>query len=174
MAYTFMRAKGFDIGDSLCEEDFLDTAKEILEMEKQSNCHIYLPVDHVIAKTSDANQEIKIVTTEQGISAGFKGMDIGPQTIDLFYKSLKGVKTIFWNGPMGVFEVDRFSTGTKAVAQMLSKSTAVTIVGGGDSVAAVKMAGVEDRMSHVSTGGGATLEFIEFGTLPGLEVLTSK
>lgn len=173
MAYTFMKAQGLSIGDSLYEPEFLDEAKSILEASRSSRAKLLLPVDHVIVEDLDAVSYKRIVDNRQGIPEGFKGVDIGPKTIEEFFEALKKAATIFWNGPMGVFEVASFATGTTAIAEILANSPATTIVGGGDSIAALQNAGVIDQMTHVSTGGGASLEFIEWGTLPGIEALSS-
>ncbi len=159
MAYTFMRAEGKEIGDSLFEPDLVETAKKLL------NSNILLPVDHVCQK----GDEIK--TFENQIPAGWKGMDIGPKTVDLFAVQLQNCKTIFWNGPMGVFESPPFNQGTDGLASRLSSMKALKVVGGGDSVAAIQAAGLASSFDHLSTGGGASIEFIEQGTLPGLEAL---
>lgn len=172
MAYTFMKAQGYSIGDSLYEAEFLDEAKNILETSKNGKAKLLLPVDHIIAENFDENASSRIVENTQGIPAGFKGVDIGPKTIQEFFVALKKAATIFWNGPMGVFEVPKFATGTTAIAEILANSPATTVVGGGDSIAALQNAGVMDQITHVSTGGGASLEYIEFGTLPGIEALS--
>lgn len=172
MAYTFMKAQGFSIGDSLYEPDFIEQAKSILEASHSSHGKLLLPLDHVIAENLDESANIRIVDNKQGIPKGFKGVDIGPKTIQDYFSALNKASTIFWNGPMGIFEIPKFSTGTTAIAEILADSPATTIVGGGDSIAALQNAGVVDKINHVSTGGGASLEFIEFGTLPGIETLS--
>ncbi|MBW1944577.1 MAG: phosphoglycerate kinase [Deltaproteobacteria bacterium] len=169
MAYTFLRAQGGKTGNSLVEEEHLSLAKELLQQADERKVTFLLPVDHVVAEQPE---EGSISSTVQGdIPDGKMGLDIGPETIALFTEEIKKAKTIFWNGPMGVFEVAPFDKGTMAVAAALAESTAVTIVGGGDSVAAVKRSGYADAISHVSTGGGASLEFLEGKTLPGLAAL---
>lgn len=175
MSYTFMKAKGLEIGDSLVETEFLQEAQAILkESQSPGAAKLLLPVDHQIAKRIDETADIQIVEDSNGIPLGFKGVDIGPQTIQLYFSKLKDAKTIFWNGPMGIFEIKKFSTGTIAMAKILASSSATTIVGGGDSIAALQVAGVKDKISHVSTGGGASMEFIEFETLPGIEALSNR
>lgn len=174
MAYTFMKALGHPIGDSLFEEEFLEEAKEILEASKKGKAKLILPVDHVIANELEETAFTRIVDNTQGIPAGFRGVDIGPKTIEEFFVALKKASTIFWNGPMGVFEIAKFATGTTAIAEILANSPATTVVGGGDSIAALQNAGVIDQITHVSTGGGASLEFIEYGTLPGIDVLSEE
>lgn len=172
MAYTFMKARGLSVGDSLYEPDLLDEAKNILESSHQDGRKLLLPVDHVIVEKSDESNSIRIVDDIQGIPAGFKGVDIGPKTIESFFDILKKASTIFWNGPMGIFENPKFATGTIAIAEILANSPATTVVGGGDSISAISKAGVSEQITHISTGGGASLELIEYGTLPGIEVLT--
>ena len=174
MTYTFMKARGLSIGDSLFEPEFLDEAKSILEASKSSGTKLLMPVDHVITESSDEYSPTRIVEDKGGIPAGFKGVDIGPKTIEDFFAVLNKASTIFWNGPMGVFEVPKFATGTTAIAEILANSPATTVVGGGDSIAALNKAGVSDQITHMSTGGGASLEFIEFGTLPGIEALSDE
>ncbi|MBW1774497.1 MAG: phosphoglycerate kinase [Deltaproteobacteria bacterium] len=169
MAYTFLRAQGGKTGNSMVEEEHLSLAKELLQQADERKVTFLLPVDHVVAEKPE---EGSIASVVQGdIPDGEMGLDIGPETIALFTEEIKRTKTIFWNGPMGVFEVAPFDKGTMAVAAALAESTAVTIVGGGDSVAAVKRSGYADAISHVSTGGGASLEFLEGKTLPGLAAL---
>ena len=175
MAYTFLKAQGLQIGKSLVEEDKLDLAKELLEQAKSNNIRILLPVDHVIAEKIEASARTQIVSAEQGIPAEQMGLDIGPQTIAAFSKEIAGAHTILWNGPMGVFEVAPFANGTIKIALAIaSNRNATSIVGGGDSVAAVQQAGVADKITHISTGGGASLEFLEGKKLPGVEALTNK
>lgn len=174
MAYTFLKSQGISVGKSLIEDDMLDTAKTILSKAKEKNVTILLPVDHVVTTTFAADAESKI-TTDTAISADAMGMDIGPKSIDTFRKALTGAKTVFWNGPMGVFEFPKFAEGTYTIAKTLSElKDATTVIGGGDSVSAVKKAGVADKMSHISTGGGASLELVEGKELPGVKALNSK
>ncbi len=166
MAYTFMKAKGISIGDSLVEDDMIDTAKEILS----SKIAIYLPVDTVAATAFDNSAPFK--TFENGIPQGYQGMDIGEKTIKEWSKALQEAKTVLWNGPVGVFEMPNFAKGTNALAHSLaSLKDATTIVGGGDTVSAIQQEGLAGSFTHLSTGGGASLEFLEFGTLPGIEAL---
>ncbi|HEX9916493.1 MAG TPA: phosphoglycerate kinase [candidate division Zixibacteria bacterium] len=176
MVFTFYKALGFGIGNSLVEEDKISLAKEILDKAKKKGLDIVLPEDIVIAKEVDEKSEVKIVDKDK-IESGWKGLDIGPKTITLFAKKLENAKTVVWNGPMGVFEIERFSKGTIEIAKVLAKITrkgATTIVGGGDSASAIAKAGVEKEISHISTGGGASLEFLEGKTLPGVAALTDK
>lgn len=175
MAYTFLKAQGKQVGKSLVEEDKVDLAKELLEQAQSRNVRLLLPVDHVIAETVDATAKTAIVTTDQGIPADSMGLDIGPQTLGIFSKEIAAARTIVWNGPMGVFEVAPFAVGTRKVAEMIAANRGATsIVGGGDSVAAVQQSGVADKITHISTGGGASLEFLEGKKLPGVEALTDK
>ena len=170
MSYTFSAAVGGKIGDSLLEADKEDLAKEFLA---KGEGKLFLPVDTVEANAFDNATEIK--TVKAGcVDDGFQGLDIGPETVELFQKQLEGAKTVFWNGPMGVFEFKAFAAGTEAVARAMAQSNAVTIVGGGDSAAAVEEMGYADKMSHVSTGGGASLEFMEGKDLPGVVCLLDK
>lgn len=173
MAYTFFKVLGIPIGNSLYEEAFIEEAKQILISSEQQGKKIYLPFDNVIAKSIQENSAGQVVLTHDGIPDGFMGVDIGPKTIEKYSEVLINGKTIFWNGPMGVFENKNFASGTNAIAHLLAAVHGTTIVGGGESVAAVEAAGVADKISHISTGGGATLEYIEFGTLPGIEALTT-
>lgn len=175
MAYTFMKAQGLPIGKSLVEDDKLGLAKELLEQAKARNVRLLLPLDHVVAEKIDAAAKTMTVKNDQGIPADSMGLDIGPETLAAFSKEIAAAKTIVWNGPMGVFEVAPFAVGTMKVAQMIAANRAATsIVGGGDSVAAVQQSGVADKISHISTGGGASLEFLEGKKLPGVEALTDK
>jgi len=175
MAYTFFKANNQTVGDSLCEDDFLDKAAELLEQAKDIGCEIVLPVDTVVAKQFKTNAEHKVVAGS--IEAGWQGMDIGPQTQKLFADKLVGVKTIVWNGPMGVFEMPPFDEGTKAVALAVAEATekgARSVIGGGDSASAIQKLGLEDKVSHISTGGGASLEFLEGKKFKCLEILDEK
>lgn len=175
MAYTFLKAQALQIGKSLVEEDKLDLAKELFDQAKSKNIRILLPADHVVAEKMDASAHTQIVSAEQGIPADQMGLDIGPQTIAAFSREIAGARTILWNGPMGVFEVAPFANGTVKIAQAVAANrNATSIVGGGDSVAAVQQAGVADKITHISTGGGASLEFLEGKKLPGVEALTNK
>ena len=171
MAFTFLKAKGFEVGDSLLEVDRLEEVKNLINSAGEKKVEIVLPVDVVISKTLDATSPIAIVDADK-IPVGEKGLDIGPKTIELFSAKLKDAKTIVWNGPMGVFEVKEFANGTKEIAQNLSQSTGYTVVGGGDSAAAIRLLGIdESKFDHISTGGGASLELLEGKVLPGLKVL---
>lgn len=173
MAYTFFLAQGFDVGRSIVEEDIKETALEILKNSEEKGTRFYLPSDHVAASKPDP--EAKIQTLESlPIPSDLMALDIGPKTIDQYSEIIATAKTIFWNGPMGVFEVDKFSQGTMKIAAAVADSPALSIIGGGDSVAAVYKAGVNEKISHISTGGGASLEFIANETLPGLEALSEK
>jgi phosphoglycerate kinase len=174
MTYTFMKAQGLSIGKSLYEAEFLNQAIEILEESKTSKAKLILPVDHLIADKMEETALTRIIENDKGIPDGFMGVDIGPITTQNYFEVLKKMETIFWNGPMGVFEITKFATGTLAIAEILAKSQAITIVGGGDSIAALQRANLADKIDHVSTGGGASLELVEFGTLPGIDVLTDK
>lgn len=176
MAFTFFKAQGKEIGTSILEEDRIDLAKEILKSIENSSTKLFLPIDVVTADKFSNESAFQIVTAEN-IPSTQMGLDIGPETVKLFSEQITGSKTIVWNGPMGVFEFNNFANGTFSVANALKKATdngSITIVGGGDSAAAIKEAGLEDSVSHVSTGGGASLEFLEGKLLPGVEALTSK
>ncbi|EYE89075.1 phosphoglycerate kinase [Fervidicella metallireducens AeB] len=172
MAYTFMKAQGLEIGKSLLEEDKIDYAKEMLKKADEKGIKIYLPIDHVVAAEFKGDAESKVV--EGNIPEDFMGLDIGPKSISLFSNALKDAKTIIWNGPMGVFEMPKFAVGTKSIAEALSKVEGTTIIGGGDSAAAVEQLGYADKMTHISTGGGASLEFLEGLELPGIAALNDK
>jgi len=175
MAYTFLKALGQEVGKSLVEADKIDLAKNLLAEAKKRNLKFLLPVDHVIATKPEANAVIQQVGEGQPIPTDKMALDIGPKTIALFTEEISRARTIVWNGPMGVFEVPGFSKGTFKVAHAVADNVgAISIVGGGDSVAAVKAANVADRIAHISTGGGASLEFLEGKKLPGVEVLTEK
>ncbi len=173
MAYTFMNALGEEVGDSLLEADYLDYAKEMMAKAEEKGVKLLIPVDTVVAKAFDNDAESKTVGRGE-IEAGWQGLDIGEKTIELYKNALKDAKTVVWNGPMGVFEMPNFAKGTNAIAQMLAELDATTIIGGGDSVAAVNQAGLGDKMSHISTGGGASLEFLEGKDLPGVVALNDK
>lgn len=172
MAYTFDKAKGNEIGNSLCEEDKLDYALEMIKKAEEKGVKLLLPVDHVEGKEFSNDTERKVVDT---IDAGWSGFDIGPKTIDLFRDALKGAKTVVWNGPMGVFEFSNFAEGTLEVCRAVAElADATTVIGGGDSVNAVKRLGFADKMTHISTGGGASLEFLEGKELPGVAAADNK
>ena len=173
MAYTFMKANGEEVGDSLLEADYLDYAKEMQEKAKEKGVKLLIPVDTVVAKDFSNDAEHKTIGRGQ-IEPGWQGLDIGEKTIALYKDAVKDAKTVVWNGPMGVFEMPNFAKGTNAIAQALADIDAVTIIGGGDSVAAVNQAGLGDKMTHISTGGGASLEFLEGKELPGIAALNDK
>jgi phosphoglycerate kinase len=162
-----------EVGASLLEADKLDVARQVLEAARAQGVTFLLPADHVVAQKVDAAAETRVVDGT-AVPAGWMGLDIGPRTRDAFGQVLRGAKTVVWNGPMGVFELAPFRAGTFAVAHAIADSGATSIVGGGDSVAAVTQAGLADRMSHISTGGGASLEFLEGKALPGVVALTDK
>lgn len=175
MAYTFLKAQGKSIGKSLVEEDKVDLAKELLQQAKARKIKFLLPTDHVVADRVEAGAATRIVGASESIPADMMALDIGPQTIELFSEEVARARTIVWNGPMGVFELPAFAKGTFKIAEAVADNAgAVTIVGGGDSVAAVKAAGVADKITHISTGGGASLEFLEGKKLPGVDALTDK
>ncbi len=173
MAYTFLKAKGVDIGSSKLEAEKLDLARSLLEEAIKKNVKIVLPVDHVIAEKFDKDAESK-TTDNEIIPDGMMALDIGPKTIELFNNELKDAKTIVWNGPLGVFEMDKFAKGTRDVAVFIGGISATTIIGGGDTAAAIAKFNLDEKMSHISTGGGASLEFLEGKALPGIEALTEK
>ena len=172
MAYTFAKAQGHEIGNSLCEEDKLDYALEMIKKAEEKGVKLLLPIDNVIGKEFSNDTERKVVET---IEAGWSGFDIGPKTIELFKEALKGAKTVVWNGPMGVFEFSNFAEGTLEICRAVAElSDATTVIGGGDSVNAVKRLGFADKMTHISTGGGASLEFLEGKELPGVAAADNK
>ena len=173
MAYTFVKAQGGAIGDSLCEEDKLDLARELLAEAEAKGVRLLLPVDTVIADAFSEEANIRTVTAGE-IPDGWQGLDIGEATRELFAQEIKSAATVVWNGPMGVFEMKKFAAGTEAVAKALAESEAITIIGGGDSAAAAAQLGYADRISHISTGGGASLEFLEGLVLPGIACLEDK
>ncbi|MGE5549012.1 MAG: phosphoglycerate kinase [Bacteroidota bacterium] len=173
MAYTFLKAKGCEIGRSLLDAENVSFAAQMMQTAASKGVRLLLPVDTVVTDDLKNPTMSKIVPSDR-IPADLEGVDIGPDTIKLFAAAIKGAKTVVWNGPMGVFEVPRFAAGTKAVAQAMAESGAVTIVGGGDSAAAVEQMGFADRMTHISTGGGASLEFLEGRELPGVAALTDR
>lgn len=172
MAYTFMKANGLEVGESLLEADKVDYAKEMMEKAKAKGVNFLIPVDTVVTQEFKNDTEFK--TVEGGIPAGWQGLDIGEKTRELFANALKDAKTVVWNGPMGVFEFANFAKGTIAVAEALANIDATTIIGGGDSAAAVNQLGFADKMSHISTGGGASLEFLEGKELPGVVAANDK
>lgn len=173
MAYTFLKAQGIEVGNSRVEPDKVDVAKSLLKKAQELHVQVFLPQDHIIVEQVDAKAPSRI-TTDRSIPAGWMGVDIGPQTVKSLVPLLQKAHTALWNGPMGIFEMPPFAAGTLAVAKALAEATkhgAITIVGGGDSVAAVKQAGVAEQLSHISTGGGASLEFLEGKALPGIAAL---
>ena len=173
MAYTFMKATGGEIGNSLCDDERLGLALELLDKAKAKGVKLLLPVDNVCGK--EFNNDTEQMVCESGkIPEGWEGLDIGPKTVELFSKEIKAAKTVVWNGPMGVFEMPNFAKGTLAIATAMAESDATTIIGGGDSAAAVTQMGLAGKMSHISTGGGASLEFLEGKTLPGVAALNDK
>ena len=172
MAYTFLKSLGKEVGDSLLESDRIELAKSLLEKAKAKGVKLLLPVDNIIADAFDNNANTKVA--EGNIPEGWQGLDIGPKTIKLFSDEISKAKTVVWNGPMGVFEMPTFARGTETIAEALSKTKATTIIGGGDSAAAVAILGYADKMSHISTGGGASLEFLEGKELPGIACLNNK
>ena len=173
MAYTFFKAQGYNVGDSICELDKLDLALEIMEKAKQKNVKLMLPVDTKIGKEMEKDTPSKTVKYNE-IPDGWEGFDIGEETIKMYQEELKKAKTIVWNGPLGLFEFDQFAIGTNEIAKTLARLDAITIIGGGDSAAAIEKIGLSDQMTHISTGGGASLEFLEGKKLPGLECLQDK
>ena len=175
MAYTFLKAQGHNVGNSLCENDQLEYAKDMITKAKELGVNFLLPVDNVAADKFDANANTQIVGDD--IPEGWMGLDIGPKTVELYSKAIKDAKTVVWNGPMGCFEMEKFNKGTFGVCAAVAKVKAnggVSIIGGGDSVAAVNKSGLADKMSHISTGGGASLEFLEGKALPGVVALSDK
>ena len=173
MTYTFIKAQGGNVGKSLVEDDKIDVANQILKLAEEKNVNFILPVDTVVAKEPDENSDSKVVSISE-IEDEYMGLDIGPKTIAMFVKEIKQAGTVVWNGPVGMFEIEKFAEGTKKIAQAMAESDAITIIGGGDSAAAVEKFGLEKQMSHVSTGGGASLELMEGKKLPGIEALEDK
>jgi phosphoglycerate kinase len=175
MAYTFLKAEGQQVGKSLVEEDKVDLASELMNEAKKQKLKLLLPMDHVVADKVDANARLQTINSGQPIPSDMMALDIGPKTIEAFSEEISRARTIVWNGPMGVFEVAPFAKGTFKVARAVAENAGATsIVGGGDSVSAVRAAGVADKITHISTGGGASLEFLEGKKLPGVEALTDK
>jgi 3-phosphoglycerate kinase len=173
MCFTFFKAKGFEVGDSLVEDDYLDEARRLMDEAAE---RLVLPVDVVAAEKMEEGAEAETVAVDD-IPSGKMGLDIGPETVALFEEHVAGARTIFWNGPMGVFEIESFAKGTEGVARAVAEASsggATSVIGGGDSVAAVNKLGLDDRMSHISTGGGASLEYVEGKELPGVAVLPDK
>ena len=171
MSYTFYKALGKDIGNSVCEEDKVDLAKEILDKAKERSVKILLPFDNVVASSLEEDADVKV---SYEIPEGYMGLDIGPETIEQYKAELREAKTVFWNGPLGIFEDKRFSKGTEEIAKCLAEIDAITVIGGGDSAAAIESLGLADKMTHISTGGGASLEYIEGKLLPGIECVPNK
>lgn len=173
MAYTFLKAKGYEVGNSLVDEERVELAAGLLKKASKKNVEIYLPVDSVIADKFDAKAKTQVVPSDE-ITPEWMGLDIGPSSRMLFADKIRKAKTVIWNGPMGVFEMEPFAEGTKTVSKVMAETDAMTIIGGGDSAAAVKIFGYADSIDHISTGGGASLEFLEGKELPGIAVLKSK
>ena len=173
MAYTFFKAQGYEVGNSICEIDKLDLEREAMQKAKDKGVKLVLPVDTKVGKEFKPDTESKVVKCTE-IPADWEGFDIGTETIKLFAEEIKNAKTVIWNGPLGLFEFEQFAVGTNAIAQLLAQIDATTIIGGGDSAAAVEKAGLADKMTHISTGGGASLEFLEGKKLPGIECLLDK
>ena len=173
MAYTFFKSMGYNVGNSICELDKLDLAQELMEKAKAKGVKFMLPVDTKVGKEFDPNTESKVVKYTE-IPDGWEGYDIGTETIEIYAKELQNAKTVIWNGPVGLFEFDQFAVGTNSIAKALADVDAVKIIGGGDSAAAVEKAGLAEKFTHISTGGGASLEFLEGKKLPGIEALQDK
>lgn len=173
MAYTFIKAQGYEVGNSICELDKLDLALELMAKAKEKGIKFMIPVDTKVGKEFSKDTESKVVKSTE-IPEGWEGFDIGTETIELYTSELETAKTVIWNGPLGLFEFDQFATGTNAIANKLAEIDAVTVIGGGDSAAAIEKIGLADKMSHISTGGGASLEFLEGKKLPGIECLLNK
>lgn len=173
MSYTFFKAKGYEIGSSILDENGIELAKEIIDKASKLNKDLVLPVDIVVADKFENEANTKTVAAES-IPSDMMGLDIGPKSIELFNKKIAEAKTVVWNGPVGVFEMENFAKGTRAVADALAESDCISIIGGGDSAAAIKKFGLEDKMTHISTGGGASLEFLEGKELPGIAVIEDK
>ena len=173
MAYTFFKSMGYGVGNSICELDKLDLAQDIIKKAKEKGVKLMLPVDTKVGKEFKPDTESKVVKFSE-IPDGWEGFDIGPETIKMYVEELQKAKTVVWNGPLGLSEFEQFATGTDTIAKMLSESDAITIIGGGDSAAAIERMGLSDKFSHISTGGGASLEFLEGKKLPGIECLLDK
>ena len=173
MAYTFFKAKGWTVGESICEDDKVELAKELMAKAEAKGVKMLLPVDTVVGKEFKEDTEHMTVDSS-AIPEGWQGLDIGPKSVELFSDAIKNAETVVWNGPMGVFEFEAFAVGTKAVAKAVAESGAISIIGGGDSAAAVELLGYADKMTHISTGGGASLEFLEGLELPGIAALNDK
>ena len=173
MAYTFFKSMGYGVGDSICELDKLDLAQDIMKKAKEKGVKLMLPVDTKVGKEFNPDTESKVVKYTE-IPDGWEGFDIGPETIKMYVEELKSAKTVVWNGPLGLSEFEQFAAGTDTIAEALANSDAITIIGGGDSAAAIERMGLSDKFSHISTGGGASLEFLEGKKLPGIECLLDK
>ena len=173
MSYTFFKAEGLEIGTSILDEDSLELAGELVKKAEAAGVKLLLPVD-VICADAFANDAKTLVADKDKMPADMMGLDIGPKTVELYRKAIAEAETIVWNGPMGVFEMENFAGGTRAVAEALAESKAVTVIGGGDSAAAVEQFGLAEKMTHISTGGGASLEFLEGKVLPSIAVLEEK
>lgn len=174
MAFTFFKAQGLNVGNSLVEDDFLEEAKAIIAAFERRNIPLLLPVDAIIAKGVSDEAETSLISIQKGIPEGYMGLDIGPETVRLFSEAIAKAKTILWNGPMGVFEKKPFAEGTIQIAEAFAKSGAITIAGGGETVAAILQTPWKTQVSHLSTGGGASLEYLELGALPGIDVLNTN
>jgi phosphoglycerate kinase len=174
MAYTFLKARGTEIGKSLVEPDLLDAARDIERRAAERGLRLELPVDHVVAPSLDAGDQSRVLSVSDPAITGQMGLDIGPKTVETYRSIIATAKTVVWNGPMGVFEKDAFARGTIDIAKAVAAVRGTTIIGGGDSIAAVMKAGVADEITHISTGGGASLEFLGGRTLPGVAALTQK
>ena len=173
MAYTFFKAKGWSVGNSICEDDKVELAKELMAKAEAKGVKMLLPVDTVVGK--EFKEDTEYMTVDScAIPDAWQGLDIGPKSVELFSETIKNAETVVWNGPMGVFEFEAFAVGTKAVAKAVAESGAISIIGGGDSAAAVEQLGYADKMTHISTGGGASLEFLEGLELPGIAALNDK
>ena len=172
MAYTFLKAQAYEIGSSLLEEEKIDYALKMINKAKERGVKL-LPVDNICGDAFSADAK-SVVTADENIPTGFMGLDIGPRSVEIFKKELKEAKTVVWNGPMGIFEFANFAGGTLAIAATLAELEATTIIGGGDSAAAVNQLGFGEKMSHISTGGGASLEFLEGKILPGIDACDNK
>ena len=173
MAYTFVKALGYEVGNSIVEESMIGEASDVMRIARERGVRLELPEDFVVAPEAKEGVEYKVVKWNQ-IPPDMAGFDIGPETVEQFGRYIQEARTIFWNGPLGVFEIEPFSRGTVAIAKKIAQSGATSVVGGGDTIAAIKKAGVEDKITHISTGGGASLEFLEGRVLPGVEVLQDK
>ncbi len=173
MAYTFIKAQGYEVGSSLLEADKVGVAKELMDKARRHNVKLMLPADTVVADAFSNDANTKVVNVD-GIEEGWQGLDIGPNTVEAYVEAVKNARTVVWNGPVGVFEMEKFAGGTKAIAEALAESNVISIIGGGDTAAAVNVFGLSDKMAHVSTGGGASLEMLEGKELPGLAALTNK